>query len=383
MGMHRQVGGVDAVELGVRGVGVDQRRGHPRHRPELVAVGQDLAEAHADGEDQVGLAHQRLDRGRLAEAGVAGVARAGVVEEVLAAEADEHRQPARLGEGAQARAPCVAPAAASGDDQRRLARRRAAGRSRRRPPAAGAARGTRTRGPGRASVGAVSTSSGSATTTGPGRPVCGDGEGAGDDLGDAVGVLDLGRPLGERRRRRRGSRPPGTPRARASPVATWPTKRIIGEESCRAVCTPIAALVAPGPRVTKQMPGRPVSLPQAAAMKAAPPSWRFGTSRTRRVDAARRARRDSSRRARRTRSSPPAPAGSRRAAGLRLHAPCRVLPRRETSIFRAPLVGGGARGAAGVANSVARARRKCFIYSVEEVASWGPEQPQGPRGVLE
>ncbi len=46
--------------------------------------------------------------------------------------------------------------------------------------------------------------------------------------------------------------------------------------SWRAVCTPIAALAAPGPRVTKAMPGLPVSLPQAAAMKAAPPSWRFG-----------------------------------------------------------------------------------------------------------
>jgi hypothetical protein len=32
------------------------------------------------------------------------------------------------------------------------------------------------------------------------------------------------------------------------------------------VCTPIAALVAPGPRVTQQMPGRPVSLPYASAL---------------------------------------------------------------------------------------------------------------------
>ena len=29
-----------------------------------------------------------------------------------------------------------------------------------------------------------------------------------------------------------------------------------------------------GPRVTLAMPGRPVSLPMASAMKAAPPSWR-------------------------------------------------------------------------------------------------------------
>ena len=51
-------------------------------------------------------------------------------------------------------------------------------------------------------------------------------------------------------------------------------KRIIGVESWNAVCTPIDALVAPGPRVTKQMPGLPVSLPYASAMYAAPPSCR-------------------------------------------------------------------------------------------------------------
>jgi len=33
-------------------------------------------------------------------------------------------------------------------------------------------------------------------------------------------------------------------------------------------------LVAPGPRVTKQMPGRPVALPWASAMIAAPLSCR-------------------------------------------------------------------------------------------------------------
>ena len=34
------------------------------------------------------------------------------------------------------------------------------------------------------------------------------------------------------------------------------------------------ALAAPGPRVTKQMPGSPVILPQASAIIEAPPSWR-------------------------------------------------------------------------------------------------------------
>ena len=37
---------------------------------------------------------------------------------------------------------------------------------------------------------------------------------------------------------------------------------------------PADALVAPGPRVTKQMPGRPVALPWASAMIAAPLSCR-------------------------------------------------------------------------------------------------------------
>jgi hypothetical protein len=47
-----------------------------------------------------------------------------------------------------------------------------------------------------------------------------------------------------------------------------------GVESCRAICRPGAALVAPGPRVTNTMPGRPVSLPTASAMMAAPLSCR-------------------------------------------------------------------------------------------------------------
>ena len=37
-------------------------------------------------------------------------------------------------------------------------------------------------------------------------------------------------------------------------------KSTIGVESWNAVCRPIAALLAPGPRVTKQRPGRPREL---------------------------------------------------------------------------------------------------------------------------
>ena len=64
------------------------------------------------------------------------------------------------------------------------------------------------------------------------------------------------------------------------PIPTWPTKSTIGVESCMAVWTPIEAFVAPGPRVTKQIPGRPVSFPYASAMKAAPPSCRQMTNRS-------------------------------------------------------------------------------------------------------
>ena len=45
-------------------------------------------------------------------------------------------------------------------------------------------------------------------------------------------------------------------------------------ESCMAMWTPADALVAPGPRVTKQMPGLPVRRPWQSAIIAAPPSWR-------------------------------------------------------------------------------------------------------------
>ncbi len=43
--------------------------------------------------------------------------------------------------------------------------------------------------------------------------------------------------------------------------ATWPTSSSIGAESWAASWTPTLALVAPGPRVTMQIPGQPVSLP--------------------------------------------------------------------------------------------------------------------------
>jgi hypothetical protein len=45
----------------------------------------------------------------------------------------------------------------------------------------------------------------------------------------------------------------------AGVVGTWPTKKRTGVESCIAVWIPIAALVAPGPRVTNAAAGRRAS----------------------------------------------------------------------------------------------------------------------------
>ena len=197
MRLHRQVGGVHAVELVGRGVGVDQPRGHPRDAEERVAVAEDLAEDGADREDDVGLGQQRPDVPRLAEPAVAGIGRAGVVDQVLAAEVDDDRDRRRLGEGAQPGAAGLAPSAAAGDDQRPLGGRDepddrldlGGGRRRlrhpdRRPGAAGGRAGQHVLG-----------------QRDDHRPLPAGhrrGEGAGDDLGDAVGVVDLGRPLGQR-----------------------------------------------------------------------------------------------------------------------------------------------------------------------------------------
>ena len=63
-------------------------------------------------------------------------------------------------------------------------------------------------------------------------------------------------------------------RGREELRSIWPTNSTIGVESWRAICTPGEALVAPGPRVTKHTPGRPVALPIASAIIAAPASLR-------------------------------------------------------------------------------------------------------------
>src|SRR5262249_16299772 len=97
------------------------------------------------------------------------------------------------------------------------------------------------------------------------RPAAGgDVEGARNKLGDAGRIVDLGRPLGDRSEHPTVIQFP----ARLSPTLC-PKNKMTGAEPCRPMGSPAAALVGPGPRVTKQMPGRPVALPQASAMIAA------------------------------------------------------------------------------------------------------------------
>jgi hypothetical protein len=41
-------------------------------------------------------------------------------------------------------------------------------------------------------------------------------------------------------------------------VGTWPVRQITGTESIKASVSPVTALVAPGPEVTRTAPSRPV-----------------------------------------------------------------------------------------------------------------------------
>ncbi len=127
--------------------------------------------------------------------------------------------------------------------------------------------------------GSDQTSSGTTTTTGPGVP-------------DSATRSALAQSSGARRGSRSSSTALVTPanmlaqssswkaRRPISDVRTWPTIRSSGVASRRAVCTPMLALVAPGPRLTRHTPARPVSLASATAMKVADPSWRQVTTST-------------------------------------------------------------------------------------------------------
>ena len=120
----------------------------------------------------------------------------------------------------------------------------------------------------------LSMSSGQRDHHRPGPAVAGGVKGARHDFRDARGVVDFGRPFGDGAEHRAVIEFLERLAVAHVRAPTWPTNTIIGVESWRAIWMPAEALVAPGPRVTKQMPGRPVALPTASAMMAAPLSCR-------------------------------------------------------------------------------------------------------------
>jgi hypothetical protein len=111
-----------------------------------------------------------------------------------------------------------------------------------------------------AAVTSASTSSGRASTTGPGRPssdtVTARASTSGIRAASSTSAVHLAMVANTRATSSswKASRP-------RSERPTWPTSSSMGAESCAASWTPTLALVAPGPRVTRQTPGRPVSLP--------------------------------------------------------------------------------------------------------------------------
>ena len=107
-----------------------------------------------------------------------------------------------------------------------------------------------------------------------GAAVAGGMEGARDELRECARGRRFRSPIWRSSRTPRGSRAPGTPRARACRARPGRRTRSSARNSWRAMWMPATALVAPGPRVTKQMPGRPVALPTASAIIAAALSCR-------------------------------------------------------------------------------------------------------------
>src|SRR5262249_18830488 len=203
------------------------------------------------------------------------------IEQVPAAERGGDGQREALGE-ARNRRPCgLGPAAAADDHDRLLGRPQELLQPRHVAQARPCLDRLERRGGGGEHAGrgaaaitrSVSMSSGSATTTGPGRPPVAVWK-ARDTISGmrAASSISVAHLVSEPNTARK-SISWNASRSRIS-RGTWPTNMMSGVESWRAIWMPGEALLAPGPRVVKQMPGRPVNLPTASAIMAAPPSWR-------------------------------------------------------------------------------------------------------------
>ena len=274
----RQVGAVDEAELAWVGVGVHERLPRVRHLEERVAASRHLSQPATEREDEVGLAEPGCKPVVHRDAEDAGVRAGPVVDEVLAAERARNRQPVRLAEGEHVLPRLARPAALADDHQRPLGRRKQLAQPRQDPRRSATRElGERVLRPRRAPP-RGRTSSGSASTTGPGRPESASKKAALQVLGQAIGPIGVPRRLGEAAE---GACVvdllPGVTaleRSRHMPDEQDQRRRVLhrGMHADRR-------RVAPGPRVTRQIPGRPVSLPYASAAFAAPCSCRQETSR--------------------------------------------------------------------------------------------------------
>ena len=194
-GDDRQVGLVDAAELLDARMRVHEPLVRPGGLDQRVARGRGLAEAGAKREQEVGFAYALRERRVDRQPDVPDVAGRAVVEVVLAAEGSACRQAVRLDEREQVGGRLLRPAAAA-DDRKRALR---TGEQLAQPGEVIGA-GIRLHHPVRRCVVDVAPlhehvfRKRQDDRSGPARR--GDREGPREELGDANGVVDLGRPFG-------------------------------------------------------------------------------------------------------------------------------------------------------------------------------------------
>ena len=194
---HRQRRLVDAAELAGIGVDVDERLRRDRRGGQRVALRLDLGQPRADRHQQVAVADPLRELRADADPDVAGVARAQVVDDVLAPEGRADRQPAALRPAGErlGRAPVPRPAADEHERPVRRLEQRAQlleRLGRRRRPHGAVARG----------VVDLDLSGQDVLRQrqhhGSGAPAAGLRIRAREHLGDALGVVELERPLRHR-----------------------------------------------------------------------------------------------------------------------------------------------------------------------------------------
>jgi hypothetical protein len=193
LAQRRTVYAADLVGIGMQ---VHQRLPRHRHLEQGVAVGRDVAQPRPERQDQVGVPDEFLERGVHAQAHVAHVLPAAVVQRVLAPERAGHRQ-VPCGREAGQVVGCLARPAAAAHHQQRLP-----GAGQHVTDAAhhvGRRRGGLQRGAGEGGlVGQLGQHVFRQRHDHRPRPARDGGvEGAGDDLGHARCIRDLDHPLGE------------------------------------------------------------------------------------------------------------------------------------------------------------------------------------------